>query len=282
MINNLLKTAIIISIIFFLSSVIHAQETYNLQYKFIKDNSYSYNSDVNLQMTQEVMGKEMKVNSNIHGVIRFKVDDVVDNGDIYFTTAMDSATLKSNASGKDTAVSLTGLIGKRVKCVISKFGEVKDCTMIDTIDDLNSRMMNIQQEVKRYFSTFAGKDIKIGDSWNSSATDTTRNYSGDIISIVDMTYTLSGKENKLGRECFKIPFSGKIKISGKGNMQGTDFNLDGDGTSSGTFYFDGNAGILVYTDGTMDDDITIATTGEQSMVIPITQNLKYSNSLVNK
>jgi hypothetical protein len=282
MLNSLIKTAIVLSIVLFLSPVILAQETYNLQYKFSKDNSYSYSSDVNLQMTQEVMGKETKINSVIHGVIRFKVDDVAANGDIYFTTALDSATLRSSLTGKDTSVNLTGLIGKRVKCEISKFGDVKDCTPIDTIDELSSRMMNIQQEVKRYFSKFAGKDIKVGESWNSSAIDTSRNYGGEIISNIDMTYTLAGKDNKLGHECFKIPFTGKLKISGKGNMQGTDFNLDGDGTSSGTFYFDGDAGILIFTEGVMDNDITFATTGEQSMVIPITQNLKYSDSLINK
>ncbi|MGD1008124.1 MAG: DUF6263 family protein [Ignavibacteriaceae bacterium] len=280
--HSILKIAAVLSVLFFLSANVFAQETFNLQYKFSKGSTYLYNSDIASQLTQEVMGKEMKFGNDIHGVIRFLVDDVEDNGDIQFTASMDSATLKSNMMGKDTSISLSSLIGKRVKAVLSSFGEVKSCTMIDSVEENSNRMMSVPQEIKRFFTKFAGKDLKIGESWNSSEIDTIKNYGGTIISNVDMTCTLSGKENKLGHECFIIPFSGKLKISGKGNMQGMDFTMEGDGTSSGTIYFDGKTGLLVYSEGSMENDMTMATTGGQSMVIPITQNIKYTQTLINR
>jgi hypothetical protein len=279
--NSLLKLSAALSILFFLSANVNAQETYNIQYKLAKGKSYIYHSSMVLNMTQEVMGKEMKINSDINGAIRFAVDDIEDNGDIHFTTTMDSANLKTSMMGKDTTVSLAGIVGKRVSSVISKYGEIKSCTVVDTVDETTSRMVNISQEIKRFWSTFAGKDVKVGESWNKSTVDTTRSYGGAILSNVDMSYTLAGKENKLGHDCLKIPFSGKLKLSGKGNMQGMDFNLEGDGTSSGTFYFDVIAGILIYSEGSMENDMTIATTGQQSMVIPITQKVTYSSTLNN-
>jgi hypothetical protein len=280
MINSILKTTVVISLIFFLSSNIFAQETYNLQYKFNKGSSYIYNSDIDMHMTQEVMGKEMKIINNIHGVNRFNVENIFDNGDIQFITSMDSASLVSDVMGNETTTDLTSLIGKRVQSIISKFGEVKNCNMIDSVEETNNRMMNLQQQVKRFFTKFAGKDIKIGESWKNTIIDTAKNYGGAIVSNVDMTCTLSGKENKLGHECLVVPVTGKLKITGSGSMQGMDFTMEGDGTNSGTIYFDWKTGLIISSEGTMDIDMTMATTGQQSMVIPITQNLKYSNTLI--
>jgi hypothetical protein len=281
MIKSILKTTLVLSIIFFLSFNIYAQDTYNLQYKFNKGSAYIYNSNIAMHMTQEVMGKEMKISNDIHGVNRFSVDNIFDNGDIQFTTSMDSANLESDMMGKKTNTNLTNLIGKRVQSIVSKFGEVKSCEMIDSVEETNSRMMNLQEEVKRFFTKFAGKDIKIGESWNSTIIDSAKSYGGSIISNVDMTCTLSRKENKLGHDCIVVPVTGKLKITGSGSMQGMDFTMEGDGTSSGTIYFDWKTGLMISSEGTIDIDMTLATTGQQSMVIPITQNLKYSNTLIN-
>jgi hypothetical protein len=279
--HSLLKITAALSILFFLSADLIAQETFNFQFKYSKGSTYFYNSDVASQLTQEVMGKEMKFNNDVHGVFRFQVDNVADNGDIQFTASMDSASLKSNMMGKDSSVSLTSVIGKRVKAVLSNFGEIKSCTMIDSAEESNNKMMSVPQEIKRFFPKLAGKDIKLGESWTSSNIDTIKNYGGTIISNIDMASTLSGKENKAGHECFKISFTGKLKISGKGNMQGTDFTMEGDGTSSGNIYFDEKAGLLIYSEGSMENDMTMATTGGQNMVIPITQNVKYAQVLIN-
>jgi hypothetical protein len=279
--QNLLKTAAVLAIIFFLSSAIQAQEAYNLQYKLTKGSTYLYSSGVSSQITQEVMGKEMKFGNDVNGVIRFHIDDVDDNGDIQFTASMDSVTLKSNMMGKDTTISLNSLVGKRVKAVLSSLGEIKSCVMIDSMEESSNRMMSIPQEVKRFFTKFAGKDIKIGESWSTTEADTIHNYGGAIIVNSNITCTLSGKENKLGHDCFKIPLTGKLQIAGKGNMQGMDYTMEGDGTSAGTLFFDGQSGLLIYSEGTMDSDMTMATTGQQSMVIPITQNMKFTQTLIS-
>ena len=91
--NSFFKITTALSMLFLLSSNLPAQETYNLQYKFAKDNTYQYHIDMASNVTQEVMGKEMKFGSVVIGVMSFHVDDVAGNGDIQLTSSMDSSSL---------------------------------------------------------------------------------------------------------------------------------------------------------------------------------------------
>jgi hypothetical protein len=277
--NIFFKITAVLSLLFLISSNLPAQDAYNLQYKFTKDNTYQYHIDMSSNITQEAMGKEMKFGSDVIGVMSFHVDDVAGNGDMQLTSSMDSALVKSNLMGKDTTINLTAIIGKRTKTVLTSLGEIKSCVMIDSVDENISRMMSATQEVKRFFTKFPGKDIKIGESWNSSNVDTVKMLGGAIISSNDIVCTLSGKEIKSGHECLKIPFTGKLKISGNANIQGMDFTMEGEGTSSGMLFFDSKTGLLIHMDGAIDNDMTMATKGQQNMVIPITTNVKYSEYL---
>jgi len=277
--NRFIKIAAAMSMLVLLTSNLPAQEAYNLQYKFTKDKTYQYHIDMASNVTQEVMGKEMKFGSDVVGVMSFHVDEVAGNGDMQLTSSMDSALVKSNVMGKDTTINVKAIIGKRIKTVLTNLGDVKSCVMIDSVDENISRMMSATQEVKRFFTKFAGKDIKIGESWNSSNVDTIKMLGGAIISNNDVVCTLSGKETKSGHECLKIPFTGKLKISGTANIQGMDFTMEGEGTSSGTLFFDAKTGLLMHMEGAIDNDMTMATKGQQNMVIPITSNVKYSEDL---
>jgi hypothetical protein len=279
--NSLLKTAAALSILFFLSLNIHAQGSYNLQYKYEKGKNYLYNFDMTTKMTQEAMGKQMKIDSDIHNLLKFHVDDIVANGDIQLTASLDSAVVKSNMMGKETNMNLSDLIGKRVAIVITKLGESKSSTMIDTIDEKYKNMVPLAEELKQFFQKLAGKDIKIGESWSNSDIDTIKNLGDGVIKNLDMTYTLSGSENKNGYDCFKIPSAGKFKISGKANLQGMNFTVEGDGTISGTLFLEKKSCVIIESDNTMSIEMTLATSGQQSMVIPITQDIVSKQTLIN-
>ena len=279
--KSILKLAAALSILFFISSNVLAQDTYNFQYKFAKGSTFIYNSDVVTHLTQKIMGKEMKTSNSLHKVDRYHVDDVFDNGDIKFTTSSDSVIGKSTFLDKDTTYQLTGLVGKRIQCLISKLGYVKSCIIIDSIGRPNNGIESKPNELRKFFREFSDKGVRIGDSWNSSATDTLNNSGGQVITTSDMTSILIGKETKLGFDCFKVTTTGKTKISGKGKMQGKDFTMSGSGISSGMYYFDSKTGLVVFSEGTMENQITIGATGQQGMIIPSEQNMKYSAILIS-
>jgi hypothetical protein len=280
--NSLLKVALGLTMFFFLHTNIFAQKTYNLQYKYEKGKNYLYSFDITSKMTQEIQGKDMNVDSDIHNILRFHIDDVITNGDIQIAASLDSAVIKNNIMGNETTVNTDALIGKRIETVISGTGEVKSNTLVDSIDEKYGKMESLSQELQQFFTArFPGKEIKIGESWNFSDVDTIKNLGNGVTRNVDMTCTLSGMENKAGHDCFKIPCTGKFKIKGKASIQGMDFTIEGEGTISGTLYLDEKSGVMIATEISMNNEMTMATTGQQSMVIPITQDVKSVQTLIN-
>ena len=103
---------------------------------------------------------------------------------------------------------------------------------------------------------------------------------GAIVSNVDIVYTLSGKENKLGHQCFKIKFTANLKIQGEGNMRGVDITMNGSGKSNGELFLDTGNRMLVYSKNNIDTNMNMVTGGAQAMTIPMTQSTISERSLI--
>ena len=275
-----LKIIFIIGISFVFTTNILSQEAYNLHYKFSKGKAYLYKNYTDLNSTQEVMGQKMKFNTNSQSVIRFHVNNVADNGDADMTISFDSLTVRTYMMGRDTTLDLSSLIGKRAKATVTSLGKVEYYEMIDSVDE-KYKMVSISNQVSQFFAQLAGTQIKEGETWNSNRVDTIKTMGSSIIDTTNFVYTLAGKETKLGHECFKIPFTTNLTMHGSGNMQGMDLYIDGTGKATGTVYFDVNSGLIVYSETNMDSNMTMSTSGEQSMVIPMTQSTKSTQTLVS-
>ncbi|MCL5029945.1 MAG: hypothetical protein M1480_13110 [Bacteroidetes bacterium] len=275
-----LKAILLLGVSLIFASNAFSQEAYNLKYRFTKGKTYLYKNETALNSTQEVMGQEMKFNTTSQSVLRFNVNNVEENGDAEMMMSFDSLLVKTSMMGRDTTLDLSNLIGKRTEATVTPFGKVKDYEMIDSIDE-KFKMMSISQQASQFFAQFAGTKIKEGETWNNSRIDTIKTMGSSIIDTMDFAYTLAGKESKLGHECFKIPFTTNSKMHGKGNMQGMDLFIEGTGKSTGTIYFDAQSGIIVYSETNMDNDMTMATSGQQSMVIPMTQSTKSTQTLIS-
>lgn len=279
--KNIYFFAVLITAAFIFTSSIYAQKAYNIQYKFVKGKTYLYRSESATQMTQEVMGREMKFSTDVNDVVRFHVKDVASDGNTDLIFSLDSAIVKTSMMGKDTTLNVSDFIGKRVEATLTSLGEVKDIQELDSVAASN-RFVSLSQEVNRFFARFSGKEVKTGDTWSNSVIDTIKNFGGVIVDTTDYVYTLAGKEEMQGHSCLKIPFTSNLKVEGKGNMQGMDLFINGTGKATGTVYFDEKNGLLVYSEMNLDNDMTMATSGAQSMVIPITQSIKANQSLIEK
>lgn len=276
--NNLLKLFVILTAVVFCSSL-YAQDAYKLQYKFEKGKTYLYRIEATTDISQEMMGQEMKFNTISNNVARFNIENTANDGSADIIFSLDSAYVKSNIRGKDTTFNLQDMIGKKIKMNVSELGRINTYTVLDSMQD-NNRTLSVAQESKNFFRLLNGKETKAGDKWNSTEVDTINNMGGKIVSNIDYEYSLAGIEDKLGHQCYKIPFTAKIKIEGKGNMSGMDLFIEGNGKSSGTAYLDVKTGMNVYVESSVDNEMTIATSGQQTMTIPMSQSTKNVISLI--
>ncbi len=277
--NPISKVSVLIAVFIFCSTI-YPQDTYKLQYKFEKGKKYVYKIETNTDMTQQMMGREMKFNTITHNIASFNISNTKNDGSADIIFSLDSSYVKTNMAGHDTTIVLDQVIGKRIKMNISDLGKLNNYEIMDSI--LNDTWSNtIAQQSKNFFKVLNGKEVKIGDKWNTTQVDTIDNMGGKIVSTIDYNYTLAGTTEKLGHKCLNIPYTAKLKIEGKGNMRGVEIFIEGNGKSTGTDYLDANTGMNVYNESTVDNEMTLATTGQQTMTIPMSQTTKSVISLIS-
>jgi hypothetical protein len=124
------------------------------------------------------------------------------------------------------------------------------------------------------------KEVKAGDSWTTSNTDTVTQGGGKIIVTPNNTYSVAGEVDTLGYKCVRISYTGKATIKGEGTQMGMNFCIEGEGPTAGTAYFAPKEGLLVALATTSDLEMTIALTGQMSMTIPQSNATKLAMVLV--
>jgi hypothetical protein len=276
---KLFNSIIMFSVLFLFIASLKAQDTYKLEYKFEKGKTYRYQDLTKTDMTQEMMGKEMKIKSEGNIVNRLVVDDVTVNGNAVLLISADSMKVFSSTPMGDTTMILSELIGKRTKVVLSRLGKIENREIVDSVK-ITGRAAGAAQRESIQFPKLSDKAVKIGDTWTATTQDTVNQMGGKIAVTGNYEYTLLGQEKKDDRNCLKITYTGKTTTEGKAKMQGMEFFIDGSGKTSGTIYFDAKAGLVVYEETLNDSETNMALTGEQQMIIPITQATKSIRTLI--
>jgi hypothetical protein len=274
-----LKSFITLMFLALFVSGLSAQETYKLEYKFEKGKTYRYKEVTSGYITQEMMGKEIKMKNETNSVNRLLVDDVTKNGGAVLIISADSMKVFSSSPRGDTTMIINELVGKRTKVTISNIGKIEKREVLDSVK-LMGRAAGAAQRESIQFPQLSDKPLKIGDTWIASTSDTLEQMGGKITVASSYEYKLVGKEKKDIHDCFKVSFTGKVTTEGKASVQGMEFFIDGSGKNSGTIFFDQKAGLVVHEETASDTETNMATTGEQQMIIPITQSTKSLRSLL--
>lgn len=272
-------TAIILTVLIS-TSFIFAQSGYHLQYKMQEGKTYRYKGVSTSKVTQEVMGKEMTINTKVNSIDRITVKNQSENGNMTLIVSYDSIKIHLSNPVKDTTISLKNLIGKRIKMDLTKLGVVKNKMMLDTIKS-NSRIVKSFKNQSFNFIQLPDKEVHIGSKWQSTKIDTVNNQMGKIIVNSTFNYTLVGKEKKNGRNCLKISFTVKTKLNGKGNLRGMDLYIEGKGKGNGSADFDPDEGVLVLLNSNSYHQMTITASGNRNMIIPVTQSTKTVKTLIS-
>jgi hypothetical protein len=256
-----------------------ADEPYTLRLGFQQGKSYLYTDKVSVAVTQEMSGQEMKMSSVSSMVSRISVDRILPDGSFSLILQMDTLVMSTKSARQDTTRLMTDLMGKRSGMVLTPIGKIASRVVIDSIKTTGPMMRSAAAREILRFHALPEQPVVPGAQWTAVVTDSNEAMGGSMVTGSTITYTLAGKEEKGGRSCVKITYTGTLAIEGKGSMMGMEMFTEGKGTLSGIWYFDPQEGISVAEDGAMDTDVTVAMTGQQNMTMPITTSSKISRVL---
>ncbi|MGE5680829.1 MAG: DUF6263 family protein [Bacillota bacterium] len=256
-------------------------QNYNLKYNYSKGKIYKYKSEFTGDFTQQAMGQEMKMSNGGEMVTKFIVEDVDKEGNMIIIGSLDSGKVTTKNPMKDTTISLNNFADKKTRSFLAPNGKIFKNEAIETVKG-GLEAMGISQKQLFNFARLPEKQVKVGDNWNTSDSDTLTMMGGKIVNTSNLIYTLTGKENKQGHDCLKIDYAGDVKNAGSANAMGMEFFIEGSGKTNGTVYIDPKTGVMIAAEGLSNMEMTMATKGEQSMIIPITQSVKMSQSLISE
>lgn len=275
--KNLLRPGLLTAALFF-AAISASAQTYNLNYNYEANKDYIYNITVENKMTQEVMGQEMTFNSTMKSVAKMESIGKNENGNLMFTFSLDSATVKTSSPMGDTTIVLNDVVGKRIKLELSPKGKIVKREVIDSVSGNFMTGSQVNRETINLLD-LPDNEINIGDTWTVSKSDSIENAGGVFINSGLTTNKLVGKDDYNGCECLTVEFSSDMNIEGSGSMQGFDYVAEGSGKSTGTAYFNYEKGVLNGLVQKVELQMTLAGTGQQNMIIPITQEMTTSFKL---
>lgn len=257
------------------------QEAFTLKYKFAKGKTYRYADTVMTNMTQEMMGQEMKMVNGVNAVMRIVGEEAASDGGSVLLISADTLRVSVKNVRMDSTLVPMELTHKRTRVTLDARGDVKKRETVDSVQAAGMTGMSsgtVLQLIR--FPILPEKAVKAGEKWTGTRSDTTDAMGGKSVSNTTYDYTLVGMDKYAGRDCLKITYSGKMTITSKGTMGGMDVFTEGNGTMKGTVYFDPKAGLMVADEGKMDVELTAAVTGAQNMTIPITQSATQKHILL--
>jgi hypothetical protein len=255
-------------------------EGIQLIYKLEKGKSYVYETKAEIHSAQTVMGNEVTATINSYSRLRFTVDDVDSDGNMTLTSSFDSVAVRIHSPQMDsTLVNPFGIVGKRAKDIVSRYGEIIRTTTIDSLlIPMNLGIRRVSGSTA--FTDFGENVVKVGDSWDRTKTDTVDQMGGKMVVTTKVTYTLLGSVDTLGYDCYKISSKGTSSFEGKGISMGMNMFIEGTGTLNGTVYFAPKEGMLVQSETSSQQELKASMTGQQNMTIPISQTVKFTTIYV--
>ncbi len=251
-----------------------------LTYKLTEGKTYRYRTQMDIESIQTMMDMEMTTTTRMTAFAHMTIENVDVDGDITFVSAADSLIVDMHSPRRDTVmVNPFGIVGKRTRVVATKFGRLISSTPLDTIR-FPMRMGRIRSTASVSLMEFGDRPIELGDTWDHTRIDTVEQMGGEMVTTTDLTFTAVEMTEKLGHDCFKIVYEGSASLEGSGSMRGMNTFIEGTGAVTGTAYFAPAEGLLVQSERTTDQEMTVAVTGQQSMTIPISQSITLATTLV--
>jgi len=275
--TSFLKYSLVVFMVFLYSNAA-AQTNFKLEYKFQKGETYRFANRVITNVVQQAMGQEVKVDITADAIQRIVGEDKVD-GNMVLITSLDSVVVSTKMPMRDTTMNLDSFKDKRTRIVLDPTGEIVKKEILDTLGADAQQFEQLNSQSLKFFD-LPKEEVKTGSTWSTDDVDTIGIMGGNMISNSKTEYTLAGEEERSGYKCVKITFTSSSTNEGQTKMMGMDLFIEGTGKITGNLYFAPEQGIMILAEVQSDNDMTMATTGEQKMIIPITQSSKITQSYI--
>jgi hypothetical protein len=250
-----------------------------MEYKFPKGKKMEYKSTNEIKQVTTMMGQESvnTINSSenlyIIGIApvddnNFKVEFYLDN----ITFSMTSDIPQANIGEIDCSF----MANKKSSALISKKGEVSSIETIDELelpDDPVTKAIAQQYSsiisISKFFLVLPEKDLKVGETWKDSKTNTTGGDGVEMNINTEFSYTVSEKVNYNGYSCLKVAASITQLTRGQGVQMGQEFKVSGKGEGKAIFYFAQKEGMLIGFEVEQTNNLNMDFTSME-MTIPMT------------
>ena len=263
----------------FLSLGAFAQNTHTLIYKMEPGTSYRYLRENSVTATQEMAGNEMTVTADTRNLTEYLTGEVTSDGRIVLMAKTLEASAHTNMMGKDTTVQLTDEIGKSEKTEMTLHGKPVKGNSEDSTKAVATGF-DIGAMNQSDFMKLPVNPVAMGEKWVVNEADTVKNDEIDIIVTTVTSSELTGTESRNGHDCLKVTFKTTYEINGKMKQYGMEMFIEGEGNSDGAYWFDEGRGLLAGYEGVINQDVTIAITGQSQMTIPSSQVINQKITLI--
>jgi len=256
-----------------------AQKKYNPEVKLNKGDSITYLIQTNVDMTQSMMGQEMKMNVSTQSKNIIAVSDIDKDKYYHLSQLSKEMTVKMKMDQMDSTMLVPDITNLPV-LVMSKKGTILRKSV--STNEKGQTMGNDFGDVTASspFIEFPDRKISEGESWETLQNDTVNFMGGDLITNSKTVYTLIGTDEKEGMKCLKINHKTTADNEGTTTMQGMDFLIEGTTIMEGTTWIDLKTAIPVFIDGTAESQMTLLLSGQQNMTIPLTYNKRLEDLLL--
>ena len=241
-----------------------------LQYQMPEDRELKYQSSGGMTMDMEVMGQYMEI--VVDETLAFTVKSKGQKeGNYQLHVTIDSMGMKITAPQRDFIPDLSPVEGESFDMTFSPVGEEKDLSGAESIEyEVEpGNITNIASKFQTIFPDFAGRPIKIGDTWTTQAVITENSNKSETTIKLELLNTLEGFETVEGMECVRIKaeFTGTVEGTSEPEP-GVELVSEGEVKGSDIWYFAYKEGIFVkmVTNGTAD---VTATATAQGVTIPM-------------
>ena len=254
-----------------------AMAQYKLEYKSSGSMPLHYKAHTTIETTQTAMGQTSTFSMSSDQSI--SMTSAKSDADLVFSMIVDSSENLMIMPNGDTNRTPSPMVGKMKETRIHRDGEEVYTRWLDTAF-ANTDAAKMKQAGDFFFKLPAGT-VNSGATWHEDKTDTAEvGGQGKIYINTGTAYKLIGEEKADGISCARIEFTGKVSMNGAANIQGMDMAITGKGTITGYALFDYGAGKVVNVSGSSDQDLTMASSGDNPMTIPMTQKADYQLTLV--
>lgn len=248
--------------------------------KLKKGQEFNYTTSLDGAMTQSMGGQELTINMKASGTQNYQVENK--KGDIYTLVGkviIDSLVL--NSAMMDSTFTPGEAMADVFRYEVDKLGKMisKADARPDSSKQKGGFSMGIDIKASLPIVQFEKSKVSIGEKWTLDRTDSSDFMGGQMIINTKTNYVIAEQTKHNGVKCLVVKVTADIANEGKTSMQGMDFFMEGTGKTAGNLYIDAKSGMLIDEELVTENLINLALSGQQSMVIPISQKITTKRTL---